>query len=382
MNIVFNKPYISNDAKKYCFSAISESQLAGNKKYSTQVQNWICKKFKVKYALFTTSCTHALELAVMALGLKEDDEVILPSFTFVSTANALIRNGVKPVFVDVKEKDLNIDVDKIEGYITQKTKAIIPVHYAGISCDMDELKVIAKRHGLFIIEDAAQAFDAMYKNKYVGTIGDIGCYSFHETKNLTCGEGGAFLTNNEEIFQRAEIIREKGTNRSKYLRGEINKYSWVSLGSSFVQSDILAALLLSQFVIKDEIKSVRKKIFNYYMENLRDLKEEGLIKLPLITDDKKSNYHIFYVLVKNGTIRGRCLQELRARGINAAFHYIPLHSSPYGKKILQDRYENLKVTEDISNRIIRLPIYPDLKKKELEYVIKSFKEIVRENIVH
>lgn len=379
MKIPFHVPELNKNTFKYIKKAIDENQTAGNKKYTSLVNTWLQDNLKIKYALFVNSCTSALELSALTLGLKPGDEVILPSFTFVSTANAFIKFGVKPVFADIKEVDLNIDVKDIEKKINNKTRAIIPVHYAGQSCDMDEIIDLSKNYNLKIIEDAAQGFDAKYKNKYLGTIGDIGCISFHETKNVICGEGGAFLTNNKSIFKKAEIISEKGTNRSQFLRGQVNKYTWVDIGSSYIQSDILASFLLSQFEIKDEIKERRRKIYYKYLYELNRLSELEIIKLPIIKDNCDPNFHIFYVLLKSESDRNKCLAKLKQKGINATFHYIPLHSSPFGMKHFDYKADDLPITEKISKRIIRLPIYPSLSSSEQSYIIESLYSILLEN---
>lgn len=313
----------------------------------------------------------------MALEIGHGDEVICPSFTFPSTANAIVRQGGVPVFADVREDSLNIDPNDVARKITRKTKAIMPVHYAGVACEMDEIAELASQQDIFVVEDAAQGVNAKYKERFLGTIGDVGCYSFHATKNLTCGEGGAFLTNNHDLAARAEIIREKGTNRSAFLRGEVDKYSWVTPGSSYVLSDILAAVLSAQLDKLNDVQRKREAIYRYYLEALRDLDQQGKLKLPAIPKCCDSNYHIFYVLLPDELQRNHCLERLRRMGVAATFHYVPLHSSPYGRSLAGCRRLHLPITESVSIRILRLPIYPGLKRGEMEYVVESFRRILQ-----
>ena len=322
------------------------------------------KKFKAKKVLLTTSGTHALDMAAILLDLKEGDEIIVPSYTFPSTANAFILRGAIPKFVDIREDNFNINEQLIEKNITKKTKAIFLVHYAGVACKMETIKKIAKKHKLFIVEDAAQAIDSKYKNKFLGTIGDFGIFSFHETKNLSCGEGGALLINNPKFIERAEIIREKGTDRSKFFRGEVNKYGWVDVGSSYLPSEITAAILYAQLESIDKIQKKRKKIHEYYYRNLMDLKKRKLFNLPV----SAGNYHMFYLLLPSEKKRNDLMAYLKSNGILAVFHYLPLHSSKMGKKFGYKK-SNLPITENLSKRILRLPLYYSLSKKELDYVI-------------
>ncbi|GAB6189236.1 dTDP-4-amino-4,6-dideoxygalactose transaminase [Marinitoga arctica] len=373
--IYFNKIYYSSKELEYMNQAIMSSKISGDGSFTKRVQELMEKKFKAKKVLLTTSASTALDMSAILLDIKENDEVIMPSFTFVSSANAILLRGAKPIFVDINPDNLNIDIDKIEEKINSKTKVIMPVHYAGYSCDMDKLLNIAKKYSLKIIEDAAQAVNAKYKSKYLGTIGDIGCYSFHETKNYTCGEGGAIVLNDDSLIERAEIIREKGTNRSKFFRGEIDKYTWVDIGSSFVISDILAAFLLAQLERMDEILEKRKKIFNMYFERLKPLEEKGLIKLPRIPEYSSSNYHIFYILLNSNKDRNRLMDNLKNKGIQAIFHYIPLHESPMGEK-LGYKKGDFPVTEIISENILRLPLHLHLTEEEIDYIINSIYESI------
>lgn len=377
MIIPFSLPNITKEDKEYILDALDKYRIAGDGQYTRKATEFMEKAFSIKKALLTTSCTAALEMAVILSDIKAKDEVILPSFTFVSTANALMMRSARPVFADIKYDTLNIDPEDIENKITDRTKAIIVVHYAGVACDMERIMGIAQRHNLKIIEDAAQGVNAKYKNRYLGTIGDFGCYSFHETKNYTCGEGGAILINNDDRVEaeRAEIIREKGTNRSKFFRGEVDKYTWVDIGSSYLPSDILASLLYSQLQRMDAINEKRKMIFNYYYNSLVKLQGMGLLRLPFIPEYCTTNYHIFYLLLNSTEERDNLMFKLKERGITAVFHYIPLHSSPIGKQ-LGYKDGDLPITESVSARLLRLPLYPDLKESEIEYIVKSIYEIM------
>lgn len=368
--IPFNKPYMTKKEILYIEDAIFRGKLSGDGYYSKKCSTFIEEIFNTKKALLTTSCSSALDMAALLLDLKEGDEVIMPSYTFVSTANAVVLRGAVPVFAEIEEDTLNIDPEDIKRKITNKTKAIFPVHYAGVSCDMDRIMNIARKNDLKVVEDAAQGVNSKYKQKYLGTIGDIGCYSFHETKNYVCGEGGAILINNdEELVRRAEIIREKGTDRAKFFRGEVDKYTWVDVGSSYIISDINAAMLWAQFERIEEINEKRKKIYKMYYKGLKKLEVVGKIKLPTIPDCCKSNYHIFYMLLNNEFERNHLMNEMKIHGVETIFHYIPLHISPMGERL---GYKNgqLKVTEDLSGRLLRLPMYPGLTDAEINYIIE------------
>lgn len=377
MDIPFSSTYITENEEKYIKECLYNGRFSGDGVFTKKVTKFMEKKFQCKKILLTTSCSTALDMAAILLDLKEGDEVIMPSFTFVSTANAIVLRGARPVFADIKQDTLNIDPSDIERKITQKTKAIFPVHYSGVSCDMDAIINLASKYNLKVVEDAAQGVNAKYKDKYLGTIGDIGCYSFHETKNYTCGEGGAILLNNddEKLLSRAEIIREKGTNRSQFFRGEVDKYSWVDVGSSYLLSDILAALLLAQLEKLEEINRKRKKIYDFYYENLKELEKIGLLRLPIIPEECTSNYHIFYILLDSEKRRNYLMDTLKENGILSVFHYVPLHTSQMGKN-LGYQYDDLPKTTDISKRLLRLPIYPGLDKRSLEYITTNiFKHI-------
>jgi dTDP-4-amino-4,6-dideoxygalactose transaminase len=327
--------------------------------------------------LLTTSGTSALELTSYALSFKPGDEVIVPSYTFSSTVNAILLAGAKPVFADIKKETLNIDPEDVRQKLTPRTKAIYPVHYAGVSCDMKQIMEIAEENDLKVVEDAAQGVNAKYNEKYLGTIGDFGCYSFHETKNYVCGEGGALLinTDDQKIIERVEIIREKGTDRSKFFRGEIDKYTWVDVGSSYLPSDILAAFLYAQFEKMDEIQESRMKIWDAYYEELKPFEEEGNIRLPIVPDYAMHNAHMFYVIFNSEKARNRVMNELKLKEILATFHYIPLHSAPFGLKF--NNKNNLPVTESLSSRLLRLPLFAGMKESEFYYSIEMIKEQIK-----
>lgn len=375
MVIDFNRPFYTGNEMEYMKKAMETNKISGDGIYTKKVNKYIQDEFGAKKALLVTSGSSALDMAALLIDLKPGDEVIMPSYTFVSTANAVALRGAKVVFADVDKKTMNIDPQDIEKKITSKTKAIFPVHYAGVACDMDKIMKIARKYNLKVVEDAAQAVDSKYKNKYLGTIGDIGCYSFHETKNVVCGEGGALLINDPKLFERAEIIREKGTNRSKFYRGEVDKYSWVDIGSSYLPSDILAAFLYAQFEKKDLIKSLRAKIFNYYYDNLKPLQEKGLIQLPFVPEDCDINYHMFYIILETEEKRNYVMRELKKLGIQAVFHYVPLHTSEVGLKI-GCKKGDLPITEEYSARLLRLPMFADLTQNEQKYIIDKLKKLL------
>lgn len=358
-SIPFNKPCIGQSEIDAVTQALKEGILRGDGPISKRVEAKLKTWLDVQHVYFTTSCTHALEMAMIALNIGPGDEVIMPSFTFVSSANAVVLRGATPVFAEIDEATLNIDPADIARKITPATRAIVPVHYAGVACDMDAIMALAHAHNLYVIEDAAQAIDATYRGRPLGTIGHIGCFSFHDTKNLTSGEGGAFVTNDQAIAEKAELVREKGTNRSAFFRGEVDKYNWVSQGSSYIQSDILAALLEAQIERKDEIKQQRKQVWDAYYAALKLLAEAGQLTLPTVPDFADTNFHIFFFRLPTLELRQTILAALKRDGIQATFHYVPLHSSPYGRNTLGCT-EDLPVTEQCSETLIRLPIYPQL----------------------
>lgn len=374
MKIPFVQPSITQAEYDSVLTALKEGMIGGNGKISIQAQQWLTEYLRVKCALLTTSCSHALEMAMMALNIGPGDEVILPSFAFVTAASAVIRQGARPVFAEIDETTFNIDSTDVVRHITPRTKAIVVVHYAGLACKMNELLSIANAHDLFVVEDAAQAIGATYMGQPLGTQGHIGCFSFHSTKNIVAGEGGAFVTNNGEIGRRAEIIREKGTNRSQFLRGEVDKYTWIDVGSSYVISDLLAALLYAQFQRLDEITQTRRMIWGHYYEQMAGLEAAGLIIRPGLDPHAEHNGHIYAFRV-TGLSQGVCerrnaiLDYLRGHGVGATFHFIPLHSSPYGQRHLGYKEGDFPITERVSNSLIRLPLYPELSMDQADYIL-------------
>lgn len=369
--IPFHKPFTNQKELDAVELVLKNGVLRGDGPTSRRVQKVISNDIRARHVYFTTSCTHALEMAIMCLDLKPGDEVILPSFTFVSTANAILIHGGKPVFADILPGTLNLDPSDVARKITSRTRAIIPVHYAGVSVDFDAIKSLISGRNIMIIEDAAQGVDACYKGQTLGTIGDIGCYSFHDTKNITCGEGGAFITNSDEIARKAEIIREKGTNRSAFLRGEVDKYTWINRGSSFIQSDILASILEVQWMKRRQIKELRKNIWSRYYHVLLPFARRNLISLPVVPDYCDSNYHIFFLNTQSPNTRDELLDHLKLSGIQASFHYVPLHNSPYGRQINPDQAV-LPNTELLSDTLIRLPIYPGLLEEHPDFDNRVF----------
>lgn len=371
MSIPFNKSIATPNTGIYIKQAL-DRRTSGDGDFTKKCSGWFEERFGTARALLTTSCTHALEMAAFLCGIKEDDEVIMSSYTFSSTANAFVLRGASIVFVDIRPDTMNIDETLIEAAITDKTRVIAPMHYAGASCDMDVICEIAKKHNLHIVEDAAQGVMAEYKNKALGTFGDFGCFSFHETKNFSMGEGGALLIRNPEYIETAEIIREKGTNRSSFFRGEIDKYSWVDWGSSYLPSEINAAYLWSQLEIAETIGNARHDIWDKYYHLLSPLAENGLIELPYIPRECRHNAHMFYIKAENDEVQSDLLDFLRNAGIGAVFHYVPLHSSKAGKKFGRFYGED-KFTTKESSRLIRLPLYYGLTSDEIEKVVNAIR---------
>lgn len=365
--IPFNKSYETGRELDYVADVLRNRGTSGDGRYSKECQELMQKVFSARRILLTTSCTSALEMAVLLCDLRPGDEVILPSFTFVSTANALALHGVTPRFVDIRADTKNLNEDLIDEAVTENTRAILPVHYAGVSCEMDAIANIASKHDLRVIEDAAQGVNATYNGKYLGTLGDLGAYSFHETKNYSSGEGGALLINDEALFERAEIIREKGTDRSKFFRDQVDKYTWVDIGSSFLLSEIQAAILFAQLESLDEIDKKRKRIVDQYKQRMQFLAHDGHIELPFTPDNCRTNNHMFYIVTQNQNTRTALIDHLKSRGILAVFHYVPLHNSPMGKKLGCDGRE-LPVTDYVSERLLRLPMYCDLSDSDVEFV--------------
>lgn len=374
--IPFTKVRIGDEEKAAVLHALEIGAIGGNGPIGKQLQERLQALLGVRHALLTTSCSHALEMAAMALQLRFGDEVIMPSFGFVTAASSIVRQGARPVFVDIDERTFNIDPDRIEPHITPRTRAILPVHYAGQGCAMDKIMEIARRHALFVIEDAAQGLGAKYDGQPLGTSGTAGCLSFHVTKNVVSGEGGALVTNDDAIAERSEIIREKGTNRSKFLRGEVDKYTWVDLGSSFVPSDLLSAIALAQLDKMDEMQQLRGAIWQRYQEGLRDLEKRGAIILPCVSPKSEMNWHIYAFRMADTERRDPVLEELKRRRIGATFHFVPLHSSPYAREHWGYRPEDLPVTERVAASLVRLPIYPDLSPSEQDYIIESLHDIL------
>ena len=359
MRIPFNKPYMTGKEFEYIRSAHENSHLAGDGPFTQKCHRWLETYSQAKCALLTHSCTAGLEMSALLIDVQAGDEIIMPSYTFVSTANAFVLRGAVPVFVDIREDTLNIDENLIEAAITSKTKAIVPVHYAGIACEMDSILAIAKKHNLIVIEDAAQGIMASYKGQALGNLGDLAAYSFHETKNVISGEGGALLINRPEFVERAEIIREKGTDRSRFFRGQVDKYTRQSLGSSFLPGELIAAFLWAQLEQAKEITEKRLSLWDRYHELLKELETSGLLRRPIIPTECEQNGHMYYVLLSEDVSRDKVLAKLAQAGINAVFHYIPLHSSPAGRE-LGRASGALTLTDDLSSRLIRLPLWVGL----------------------
>ena len=374
--INFNVPPFTGNEMKYIKECVENQKICGDGAYTKKCNAWMEEKFGAKKCLLTTSCTHATEMTALLAGIKEGDEVIMPSYTFVSTADAFVLRGAKVVFVDIRPDTMNIDETKIEAAITEKTKAIVPVHYAGVACEMDTILDIAKRHNLLVIEDAAQGVMSKYKGKALGTIGDFGCYSFHETKNYSMGEGGALLIRDDKYIEDAEIIREKGTDRSKFFRGQVDKYTWVSAGSSYLPSDMNAAYLYAQLEMADEINKARLEIWDTYYKGLKPLADAGKIELPVIPEGCTHNAHMFYIKAKDITERTALISFLKENEILSVFHYIPLHTSPAGKKLGRFSGEDVYTTKE-SERLTRLPLYYGLIKEQNLYIIDKIKEFYK-----
>jgi dTDP-4-amino-4,6-dideoxygalactose transaminase len=369
MRIPFHIPLYDDGDAAALTSVLRAGTLVGDGPGTERATGVLRSLLGVRHVLLTTSCTHALELAMMALNLKPDDEVVVPSFTFVSTTNAVLRERARCVFADIRPDTLTIDLDDLGRRITKRTKVIIPVIYAGVSPDMDALMTLARARDIRVVEDAAQGISAMYKGRPAGTTGDMGCFSFHETKNYSTGEGGAFVTNNDALAQRAEIIREKGTNRKQFLLGLVDKYTWVDTGSSFLPPDTMAALLMSQLDKRERIQRRRKEIHDRYNDAFTALVRQGRIAVPTIPGSVVSNHHIYYVLMENESIRNKALSFFRGHGIGTTFHYLPLHLSPVGRSMGYHEGD-FPVTESVCGRLLRLPIYPSLTEEQQSEVIR------------
>lgn len=374
--IDFNRPAFVGKELIYIQDAIEKGMLCGDGSYTKKCSGLMEDKFDARHVMLTTSCTHALEMAAYLCDIKPGDEVIMPSYTFVSTADAFVLRGAKIVFVDIRPDTMNIDETKIEAAITSRTKVIVPVHYAGISCEMDTIMALAKKYNLKVVEDAAQGVGSYYKGKALGTIGDFGCYSFHETKNYTMGEGGALVFQDDKYQEKAEILREKGTDRSKFFRGQVDKYRWIDYGSSYLPSELNAAYLYAQLEECDKITKKRETIYNYYHKHLAVLEEEGKIMRPVVPNGCTNNFHMYYLKVKNQEVRIELITYLKEKGIRSVFHYVPLHTAPAGLKFGRFSGEDIYTTKE-SERLLRLPMFYNLDMKDVSYVVEAilnFKE--------
>lgn len=371
--INFNVPPYVGKEMDYIADAVGNHKICGDGPYTKKCNAWIEEQTKTAKALLTTSCTHATEMAALLCDIQPGDEVIMPSYTFVSTADAFVLRGANVVFVDIRPDTMNIDETKIEDAITEKTKAIVPVHYAGVACEMDTIMDIARRHNLKVIEDAAQGVMSFYKGQALGTIGDYGCFSFHETKNYSMGEGGALLIHDPAMIEEAEIVREKGTNRSKFFRGQIDKYTWVNAGSSYLPSELNAAYLWAQLEAADKIYDDRMATWNHYYAGFKELEKEGYIQLPVVPEGCRHNAHMFYIKAKDLEERSRLITYLKENEIQAVFHYIPLHSAPAGQKFGRFHGEDIYTTKE-SERLMRLPMYYGLESDTVESIIETVKK--------
>lgn len=374
-NIPFNKPYLTGNETKYITEAVNSGHISGNGMFTKKCQTFFEEKYGFKKALMTTSCTDALEMCAMLVNIEPGDEVIVPSYTFVSTALAFVRQGAHIKFIDSLEANPNLDTSKIEDLITNKTKAIVVVHYAGVACEMDEVMRIADKHGIIVIEDAAQAIDSYYKGKPLGSIGHLAAFSFHETKNINSGEGGLLAINDEQYIKRAEIIWEKGTNRAEFFRGEINKYGWVDTGSSFLPSEIISAYLWAQLEELKNIQAKRKLLWDTYYNGLTKFCEEKQITMPALPSYATNNAHMFYLVCSSPAQRSELIKHLKSHGILSVFHYISLHSSEFNKSKHDGR--ELKNSDKYTNNLLRLPLYVELSEEQVNYVIEKIKSFVK-----
>lgn len=374
--IPFNKPYMTGKELHYISESHLKGQLAGDGAFTHCCHQWLEQHTGAAKALLAHSCTAALEMAALLLNIQPDDEVIMPSYTFVSTANAFVLRGARPVFVDIREDTLNLNEQLIEQAITKKTKAIVPVHYAGVACEMDSIMFTARKYGLMVVEDAAQGVMASYKGKALGSIGDLGAYSFHETKNVISGEGGALLVNRADFVRQAEIIREKGTDRSRFFRREVDKYTWQSIGSSFLPGELIAAFLSAQLEEAESITQRRMEAWNYYHESFAALEVKGLLRRPVIPAQCQHNAHMYYILIPDAAHRQFILDSLKAQHINAVFHYVPLHSSPAGQQFGRVNGA-LSNTESLSERLIRLPLWVGISQQQQDRIIDVLSLLLR-----
>jgi dTDP-4-amino-4,6-dideoxygalactose transaminase len=373
IRVDFNRPVIVGRELEYMKQAIENGHISGDGPFTKKCHAFLEKELGIQKALLTTSCTHALEMSAMLLEIQPGDEVIIPDFTFVSTVNAFVLRGARPVFLDIRPDTLNLDESRLGAVITPRTKAIVPVHYAGVGCEMDTIMDVAARHNLAVIEDNAHGLFGKYKGKYLGTFGSMASQSFHETKNFTSGEGGALLINDPKLVERAEIIREKGTDRSRFFRGQVDKYTWVDIGSSYLPSDILAAFLFAQFEQCEKIQRHRKQVWEIYDAGLRDWAHAHDVQLPCVPEHCEQSFHMFFLLLPNLDLRQKFIAYLRERGIYSVFHYLPLHCSEMGQRFGY-RVGNLPVTENVSDRLVRLPFHNALTSNEQEQVIDVIQE--------
>jgi dTDP-4-amino-4,6-dideoxygalactose transaminase len=370
--IPFNRASIVGREVEYMAQAVENGHISGDGYFTRKCHAWFEEHLGTSKSLLTTSCTHALEMMALLLDFQPGDEVIVPSFTFVSSVNAFVLRGARPVFIDIRPDTLNLDETQLESLITPRTKAIMTVHYAGVGCEMDAILEIAKRHEIPVLEDNAHGLFGTYKGKNLGTFGSLASQSFHETKNITCGEGGALLINDPQYVERAEIIREKGTNRSRFFRGQVDKYTWVDLGSSYLPSEILAAFLFAQLEKFNEIQAQRKRIWDYYNTHLEEWAQENDVTLPTIPASCQHPYHMFYILLPSFERRQAMIEHLKSMGILAVFHYLPLHLSDMGRKF-GGKEGDCPVTEDISDRLLRLPFYKELSQSDQSYIVEAVK---------
>jgi dTDP-4-amino-4,6-dideoxygalactose transaminase len=370
--IPFNRSSLAGREQQYISEAMAIGQIAGDQAFTKKCHQLLEQRTGSPKALLTTSCTHALEMAALLLNIEPGDEVIVPSFTFVSTVNAFVLRGAKPVFIDIRPDTLNLDESRLEAAITPRTRAIVPVHYAGVACDMDSMMATARKNNVAVVEDNAHGLFGTYKGRTLGTFGCLATQSFHETKNITCGEGGALLINDPALIERAEIIREKGTNRSRFFRGQVDKYSWVDLGSSYLMSDVLAAFLFGQLECADQIQAKRKRVWNYYHNHLGSWAKEQGVRLPIVPPECEQTFHMYYLLLPSLSIRQELIRHLKDRGILSVFHYLPLHLSDMGRKY-GGKAGDCPVTEDLSDRLLRLPFYNELTEGDQAVVVEALR---------
>jgi dTDP-4-amino-4,6-dideoxygalactose transaminase len=377
-HIPFNRPFFSGREFEFIQQAVANSQISGDGIFTRKCHALLENALGVSKVLLTTSCTHALEMAALLLDIKPGDEVIIPSFTFVSAANAFVLRGARPVFIDIRPDTLNLDESQLERLITPLTKAIVVVHYAGVGCDMDTIMPIAWRHGIPVVEDNAHGLFGKYRGKYLGTFGCLATQSFHETKNFTCGEGGALIVNDSRYLDRAEIIREKGTNRSSFFRGQVDKYSWLDLGSSYLPSDLLAAFLYAQLEARDQIQNKRRRVWHYYHDHLRKLADRFEVQLPFVPDHCEQPYHMFYLILPTLEQRQALITRLNAQDIGCVFHYLPLHLSEMAQKLKSGG--DCPVAEEVSDRLVRLPFYGSLTEAEQSQVVAALYEFAEQEL--